>query len=35
VRYSVSGNATIEGGYAIPFSRSGEFRVGPDATSTR
>ena len=35
VRYSVSGSATVEGGYAIPFSRSGEFRVGPDATSTR
>ena len=35
VRYSVSGNATVEGGYAIPFSRSGEFRIGPDATFTR
>ena len=35
VRYSVSGNATVEGGYVIPFSRSGEFRLGPDATSTR
>jgi LEA14-like dessication related protein len=35
VRYSVSGNAAVEGGYAIPFSRSGEFRIGPDATFTR
>ena len=35
VRYAVSGNATVEGGYAIPFARSGEFRIGPDATFTR
>jgi LEA14-like dessication related protein len=35
VRYSVSGIATVQGGYSIPFSRSGEFRVGPDATFTR
>jgi len=35
VRYSVSGKAAVEGGYTIPFSRSGEFRLGPDATSTR
>jgi LEA14-like dessication related protein len=35
VRYAVSGNATVQGGYAIPFSRSGEFRIGPDATFTR
>ena len=35
VRYSVSGNATVQGGYSIPFSRSGEFRIGPDATFTR
>jgi LEA14-like dessication related protein len=35
VRYSVSGNATVQGGYSIPFSRSGEFRIGPDATFNR
>jgi LEA14-like dessication related protein len=35
VRYAVSGSATVQGGYAIPFSRSGEFRIGPDATFTR
>ena len=35
VRYAVSGTATVQGGYAIPFSRSGEFRIGPDATFTR
>jgi LEA14-like dessication related protein len=35
VRYAVSGNATVQGGYAIPFSRSGEFRIGPDAAFTR
>jgi LEA14-like dessication related protein len=35
IRYSVSGTATVQGGYAIPFSRSGEFRIGPDATFTR
>jgi LEA14-like dessication related protein len=28
VRYAVSGTATLEGGFAIPFSRSGEFRIG-------
>ena len=35
VRYAVSGNATVQGGYTIPFSRSGEFRLGPDATFAR
>jgi len=35
VRYAVSGNATVEGGYVIPFARSGEFRLGPDATFMR
>ena len=35
VRYSVSGNAAVQGGYTIPFSRSGEFRIGPDGTFTR
>ena len=35
VRYAVSGTATVEGGYVIPFSRSGEFRIGPDATFSR
>ena len=35
VRYAVSGNATVEGGYVIPFARSGEFRLGPDATFSR
>jgi hypothetical protein len=28
VRYAVSGTATLEGGFPIPFSRSGEFRIG-------
>jgi len=31
VRYAVSGTATLEGGVPIPFSRSGDFRVGPPA----
>ena len=35
VRYAVSGNATVQGGYTIPFSRSGEFRLDPDATFRR
>jgi len=35
VRYAVSGTANVQGGYAIPFSRSGEFRIGPDATFSR
>jgi LEA14-like dessication related protein len=35
VRYAVSGNATVQGGYSIPFSRSGEFRIGPEATLGR
>jgi LEA14-like dessication related protein len=35
VRYAVSGTATVQGGYTIPFSRSGEFRIGPDVTFTR
>jgi LEA14-like dessication related protein len=35
VRYAVSGTAMVQGGYAIPFSRSGEFRMGPDATFPR
>ena len=28
VRYAVSGTATLEGGLPIPFSRSGDFRIG-------
>ena len=28
VRYAVSGTATPEGGLPIPFSRSGDFRIG-------
>ena len=35
VRYAVSGTATLEGGWSIPFSRSGEFRIGAAATSPR
>lgn len=35
LRYTVSGTATLEGGYAIPFSRSGEFRVGAPAAGPR
>ena len=35
VRYAVSGTAILEGGLSIPFSRSGEFRLGPDATFVR
>jgi hypothetical protein len=31
VRYAVSGTATLEGGAPIPFSRSGDFRIGPPA----
>jgi len=31
VRYAVSGTATLEGGVPIPFSRSGDFRIGPPA----
>jgi LEA14-like dessication related protein len=35
VRYSVSGTATLDGGWSIPFSRSGEFRIGAPATVPR
>ncbi len=35
VRYAVSGTATLEGGWPIPFSRSGEFRIGGQAPATR
>jgi LEA14-like dessication related protein len=35
VRYAVSGTATVQGGYSIPFARSGEFRMGADATFSR
>jgi len=35
VRYAVSGTAILEGGLSIPFSRSGEFRIGAAATSPR
>jgi LEA14-like dessication related protein len=35
VRYSVSGTATLDGGWSIPFSRSGEFRMGAPATVPR
>ncbi len=31
VRYAVSGTATLEGGWPIPFSRSGEFRIAAPA----
>jgi LEA14-like dessication related protein len=34
-RYAVSGTATLEGGWSIPFSRSGEFRIGPSAPAPR
>ena len=27
VRYAVAGTATLEGGWSIPFSRTGEFRI--------
>ena len=32
VRYVVSGLATLDGGWSIPFSRSGEFRIGAPAS---
>jgi len=32
VRYAVSGTATLEGGWSIPFSRTGEFRIGAPAS---
>jgi LEA14-like dessication related protein len=35
VRYAVSGTATLEGGWSIPFSRSGEFRIGAPAAAPR
>jgi LEA14-like dessication related protein len=35
VRYSVSGTATLDGGWSIPFSRTGEFRIGAPATVPR
>ena len=35
VRYSVSGTATLDGGWSIPFSRSGEFRIGASTTVPR
>ena len=31
VRYAVSGAATLEGGWQVPFSRSGEFRMNAPA----
>jgi hypothetical protein len=31
VRYAVFGTATLDSGWAVPFSRSGEFRIGPPA----
>jgi LEA14-like dessication related protein len=31
IRYAVTGTATLEGGWAIPFSRAGDFRIGPQA----
>ena len=31
VRYAVSGTATLEGGWPIPFSRSGDFRINAPA----
>ena len=34
-RYAVSGTATLEGGWSIPFSRSGELRIGPSAPAPR
>jgi hypothetical protein len=35
LRYAVSGTATLEGGWSIPFSRSAEFVVSAPATSPR
>ena len=35
VRYSVSGTATLDGGWSIPFSRSGEFRIGTPLSAPR
>ena len=35
VRYAVSGTVTLEGGVAIPFARSGEFRMAAPAPSAR
>jgi LEA14-like dessication related protein len=35
VRYAVSGSVTLEGGTTIPFSRSGDFRIGASATPVR
>jgi LEA14-like dessication related protein len=34
-RYAVSGTATLEGGWSLPFSRSGEFRIGPSTPAAR
>ena len=31
VRYAVNGSATLEGGRVVPFSRSGEFKLGATA----
>ena len=28
IRYAVNGSATLEGGWPVPFSRSGDFRLG-------
>jgi hypothetical protein len=35
VRYAVSGNATLEDGTTIPFSRAGDFRIGAPGTPVR
>lgn len=35
LRYAVSGTATLEGGWSIPFSRSAEFVVNAPGTSSR
>ena len=35
VRYAVSGTAILEGGWSIPFSRNGEFRIGAPAAVPR
>jgi LEA14-like dessication related protein len=35
VRYAVFGTATLEGGLEIPYSRSGEFRMGAPAPAAR
>ncbi len=35
VRYAVTGTATLEGGVPIPFSRSGEFRIGGPSPAAR